>query len=432
MSETTLIVLIVAAAIILLVLLYNVYQESRYRKQIRQQFGHSDQDALLDGQKKQVRDGDGEFVNGSQLKPALQKKNIHLSTNMNDVKPVEKSIHEPEEVKPIVDITEKPATAKLETVVVEETISISEMGVEHELKEVVADNVVVEKTALASKSRNKKLLTIKELAQVELPWFDKRFDYMAYVALDEPQELHALPRLSNRHYFRVAACTMDDHFQLAEPIPSVFYQGFVMGLQGISRSGLVSKDDILSFADHVQAFAMKVNGQVLLTDVDEFLSVAKPLDDLCARVDQMIAMHLVSREIIMGAAMRTALEDLGFNLMDDGSFAFTDVQEQTLFTVVSLDNKPFTNAALDNQSYRGFSMLFDVPNVPHGVKSFDQFMDLVVKLSSQLSLELVDDNLEELSMQSLKNIRHYVVSRQEEMGKIGLEPGSELTRRLFY
>jgi FtsZ-interacting cell division protein ZipA len=118
-------------------------------------------------------------------------------------------------------------------------------------------------------------------------------------------------------------------------------------------------------------------------------------------------------------------------LANDGQFVLEDEFGHALFSIVSLDNTPFTQDTLDNQAYRGFSLLFDVPNVPHGVKSFDQFMDLVVRLSSQLGLDLVDDNLEELSMQSLKNIRQYVIGRQEEMSKIGLVPGGELTHRLF-
>ncbi len=422
MSETTLIVLICGALIVLLVLLYNMYQESRYRKQIRQQFGHSDQDALLDGEHKQVRDADGIFSStGNHLKPAVDSNQIVAKKNSSKSS---KSVAEDKVAKEPVSVTktEEPVVSNQQATKVE---APKEKIIEQALADVSAKAVPV------AKNRAKNLLTIKELANVDLPWFDKRFDYMAYVALNEPQELHALPRLSNRHYFRVAACTMDDQFQLAEPIPRVLYQGFVMGLQGISRAGLITKDDVLAFADHVQAFAMKMNGQVLLTDADEFLSVAAPLDALCARVDQMIAMHLVSRESLMGATIQKTIAEAGFVLANDGQFVLEDEFGHALFSIVSLDNTPFTQDTLDNQAYRGFSLLFDVPNVPHGVKSFDQFMDLVVRLSSQLGLDLVDDNLEELSMQSLKNIRQYVIGRQEEMSKIGLVPGGELTHRLF-
>ncbi len=425
MNETTLIVLIIGAVIILAVLLYNLYQENRYRKQIRQQFGHSDQDALLDGNRKQVRDSDSSVTGGEQLKPAfgMGKKAMKVSAAHADEAYADNHVQA---------VAADAETFQTETVGEQKTGAVLP-DVKLDAEKAAKPQEKKEKlfaSAPASK-RDKALFTIKELANIDLPWFDKRFDYMAYVALDEPQELHALPRLSNRHFFRVIGCTMDDHFQLAEPIPSVRYQGFVMGLQGISRVGLVSRDDILAFSDHVQAFAMKMNAQVLLTDADDYLNVAKPLDDLCARVDQMIAMHLVSRESLMGAVIRSALQNIGFELSDDGTFVFADEAGANIFSAVALDGQPFTAAALDNQAYRGFSLLFDVPNVAQGAKAFDQFMDLVVKLSSQLGLDLVDDNLEELSMQSLKDIRRYVISRQEEMSKVGLVPGSDLTRRLF-
>lgn len=65
------------------------------------------------------------------------------------------------------------------------------------------------------------LISLDELSQVELPWFDPRFDYMAYISLKQAQELHALPRLSATHRFQIIGCTMDDHFRVAEPIPGV-------------------------------------------------------------------------------------------------------------------------------------------------------------------------------------------------------------------
>ena len=57
MSDSVMIVLVIGAAIILLVLAYNIYQESQYRKQLREQFGHANKDALLDSQVNSVRDG---------------------------------------------------------------------------------------------------------------------------------------------------------------------------------------------------------------------------------------------------------------------------------------------------------------------------------------------------------------------------------------
>ena len=279
--------------------------------------------------------------------------------------------------------------------------------------------------------KQKTLLHLNDLTKLELPWFDPRFDYMAYIALSEAQELHAIPRLSSRHRFQIAGCTMDDRFQIAEPIPSVYYQGFVIGLQAVSRNGLATTQELEQFGEQVNSFAEKMSGSLLLTDVETFLNVARPLDELCARVDQTIAMHLVSRGSISGTELRAAVENLGFELGVDGAFRLPNEEGEPLFTLVTLDNTPFTASLLSSQAYRGFSMLFDITHVPAGEKQFNRFMDLAVKLSSTLSLDLVNDKLEELSTQWLKEVRSYVVARQDEMQKVGIEPGGSLAARLF-
>lgn len=253
---------------------------------------------------------------------------------------------------------------------------------------------------------------------------------MAYIALSEAQELHAIPRLSSRHRFQIAGCTMDDRFQIAEPIPSVYYQGFVIGLQAVSRNGLATTQELEQFGEQVNTFAEKMNASLLLTDVETFLNVARPLDELCARVDQTIAMHLVSRGSISGTELRAAVENLGFELGVDGAFRLPNEEGEPLFTLVTLDNTPFTASLLSSQAYRGFSMLFDITHVPAGEKQFNRFMDLAVKLSSTLSLDLVNDKLEELSTQWLKEVRSYVVARWQEYG-IGIDYLSAEKRELL-
>lgn len=65
-------------------------------------------------------------------------------------------------------------------------------------------------------------------------------------------------------------------------------------------------------------------------------------------------------------------------------------------------------------------------------KTFDDlFMDLAVRLSGQLNLNLVNDKMEEVSTQWLKDVRTYVLARQSEMLKVGIEPGGKTALRLF-
>ncbi|SUA35741.1 ZipA, C-terminal FtsZ-binding domain [Neisseria zoodegmatis] len=421
MNETILIIIVLALVIILGVIAYNMYQENQYRQQVRRQFGHSDKDALLGSKTDFVRDGKSQDQTGVPLRPVRQKDISAPAFEPKDDLFAAK-VSQAAANKPDVEIEYEDDFK--ESVIEPET---KEADAAYDFKRVAAP--VYSQTKLHGK--RKLLLDLHDLPKLELPWFDPRFDYMAYISLSEPQELHTIPRLSSRHRFQIAGCTMDDRFQIAEPIPSVYYQGFIIGLQSISRSGLATTQELEQFGEQVNQFAEKMNGGLLLTDVETFLNVARPLDELCARVDQTIAMHLVSRGTVSGVELRSAVEQLGFELGVDGAFHFPDEKGEPLFTIVTLDNSPFTSSLLDSQAYRGFSMLFDIPHVPAGEKQFNRFMDLAVKLSSNLGLDLVNDKLEELSTQWLKDVRSYVLARQDEMKKVGIEPSGQLAQRLF-
>ena len=423
MSDSVLIVLVVGAAFILAVLVYNIYQESQYRKQLRDQFGHANKDALLDSQVSSVRDGT----------------QVQSVPNGNTMPPVNEAdtAADASEAQPEPVATDKQTVPEAsDSCIQDDAVTAAQPVAVADEKEASSENPAV-RSDMEPLSRTmpikgrKTLLDVRDMSKQPLPWFDMRFDYLAYIALYEPKELHAMPRLSSRSRFRLVGCTMDDRYQVAEPIPSVYYQGFVVGLQAISRSGLLTHEELAHFGEQANRFAEQMDGQLLLTDINTFLNVARPLDELCARVDQTIAIHLVSRTNVSGMELRTAVEKLGFELGHDGAFYYADSNGEPLFNIVTLDNSPFTATLLANQNYRGFSMLFDIVHIPNGEKCFDQFMDMAVKLSSQLSLDLVNDKVEELSTEWLREVRRYVVERQKEMKQVELKPGSELTKRLF-
>ena len=437
MSDTTFYYIIGGLAAILAVLLFNSYKEKRYRDEVRRQFGHSDQDALLDSKREEVRDGQGVLNQGmmhhqhsqavaeQELSPQPQA--FVAPDETVRVEPAQESIAE---VNIAVDeVAAEPAVAAVAESQAE-VLPEAESAVSPKSIKDLAVPGIKNVLSAAQKPEAGLLLDLQDLTRMELPWFDNRVDYMAYVSLREARELHTMPRLSNRHHFRVVGCTMDGRFQLAEPIPSVYYQGFVMGLQCISRKGLAAREDLTQFAEQVRQFASQMGAGVAVANADAFMQVAEPMDELCVRVDQTIAIHLVSRVSVSGREIKAALESLKFEL-DAGIFWYRDVHGKNLFNAVNLDSTPFIAAALDDQAYRGFSMLYDLTKVPAGEKTFNQFMDLVVKLSSHLGLDLVDDQLNELSTQWLKDIRSYVVERQDEMLSVDIEPGSELAERLF-
>ena len=414
--------IVLGLAVILAVIAYNMYQENQYRKQVREQFGHSDKDALLNSKTSHVRDGKESGGKGLFVKKANKAQEAALRNlqEQDEIFAAKAKLAKPSAIKTDVELA-------IEDDFTDEPVQHTVIGLNNEITTQAASDEPVNLPSAA----NQPLVSLDELSQVELPWFDPRFDYLAYITLSEAQELHALPRLSNRHRFQIIGCTMDDRFQVAEPIPSVYYQGFVVGLQAVSRNGLATQEELQQFNQQVDTFAQLMGGKVLHTDLAAFTEVAQALDTFCARVDQTIAIHLVSHSNISGVELRASVENLGFVLGEDGAFHYTGQTGSPMFAIHSLTGDAFTNALLDNQSYKGFSMLLDIPHAPAGEKTFDLFMDLAVRLSGQLGLDLVNDKMEEVSTQWLKDIRNYVLARQEEMLKVGIKPGSKQALRLF-
>ncbi|QTM22292.1 cell division protein ZipA C-terminal FtsZ-binding domain-containing protein [Neisseria sicca] len=414
--------IVLGLAVILAVIAYNMYQENQYRKQVREQFGHSDKDALLNSKTSHVRDGKESGGKGLFVKKANKAQEAALRNlqEQDEIFAAKAKLAKPSAIKTDVELA-------IEDDFTDEPVQHTVIGLNNEITTQTASDEPVNLPSAA----NQPLVSLDELSQVELPWFDPRFDYLAYIALSEAQELHALPRLSNRHRFQIIGCTMDDRFQVAEPIPSVYYQGFVVGLQAVSRNGLATQEELQQFNQQVDTFAQLMGGKVLHTDLAAFTEVAQALDTFCARVDQTIAIHLVSHSNISGVELRASVENLGFVLGEDGAFHYTGQTGSPMFAIHSLTGDAFTNALLDNQSYKGFSMLLDIPHAPAGEKTFDLFMDLAVRLSGQLGLDLVNDKMEEVSTQWLKDIRNYVLARQEEMLKVGIKPSSKQALRLF-
>lgn len=466
-------ILVICILALALVVAYGIYQENRYRKEVYKQFGNAHRDVLLEDSQTQVREGkrwgENSIFSPSYHEDRIEEDDVPVSEESASTSPYQpEQTSEREEInleapRPFFasreeagEISERFGSTfnrpKKSKIPEQEDLS----WLEPEAKEVDNTSSVEEETAIeeiedespgeskdysffnkieqilpSKNSKDRSMVPLKELEKADLHWFNPAFDYLAYVSLKKPQELHSLPRLSNKYRFQIAGYTLDHRFQLAEPIPEVEYKAYVIGLQAISRSGLAPREDLIQFGKQVKEFSDAIGGIYHLSDVNDFYKLAEPMDELCARVDQIIALHLVAREGISGMALRAKLEENGFALAHDGAFYYPDVEEG-LFKAVNMDDSvPFTANLLMDKRFKGFSLLFDITHVPAGREYFDNFMGLAIKLANELGLDLVDDELASLSTDWLKSIGDYIAARQKEMEVVGVPPGSDLARRLF-
>lgn len=395
MNEQVWMVVAACLTVIFAIVAYNMYQESKFRRKVSEQFGHSNKDALLGSRTESVRDG-------KVMKPLVIKTpNASPFAVSNDAEG--QGAAETEVLK------KQPS---------EEPLLIIEEAEEDWNKPV---------------SNGSLLLDLDDMAQTSLPWFDHRVDYLAYVSLrNKPKELDSLPRFSSLHCFRVCGFTENGMWQLAEPLPDVLYKGFIIGLQAISRNGLASEEELLAFGRQAEGFAKLMDGEILLTDIPAFLENARPLDKLCERVDQIITLYLVSKaKPVAGADLKAVLEQEGFRLNEKGVFQLYD-DGLMIFAVEAFDGSPFDNDTMADNEYRGIRLSFDIPHTyTKNRDEFEKFMGAAVRLSDELALDLVNERGDELSVEWLKGAGSYIADRQSEMRKVGIEPGGELAQRLF-
>lgn len=437
-----LVIMVISILLILLVMAYGMYQENRHRQEVFKKFGHHNKDTLMSELDSQVREVPTEQFSSMSPLQSSDKKNKERDDDYRNVsqentsfsqlkysaeKERELSPSDVESEQSYLDVDTPSLSLKSKTALKERFRSYRKLD-----KSSVGESIFNTFSKIFPKKSEGKTssVSLKELENLDLPWFNRCFDYLAFVSLKHPQELSSLPRFTTKHRIKLVACNLDNQFQEAEAIPGVSYKAYVIGLQAISRSGLVSKEELQQFGKQVEDFAFNVDGSYQLTDIDQFYKIAKPMDELCARVDQIIGLHLVSRETISGIDLRTALEKNGFTLSHDGVFYYPSYEEER-FKVINMDETPFTTGLLAANYFKGFSILFDITHVPPGAKNFDTFMGLAVKLAKELDLDLVDDELNELSSEWLKNIGNYVLQRQKEMEEVGIIPGGELAQRLF-
>lgn len=135
-----------------------------------------------------------------------------IADDMDNIAEVPETLTEEETRATIADIKSAVAAALEQS---EEPETIEDSIIEPVKPAIVAPVLVAE----PEEDERPLLVELTDLERSELLWFDKRFDFMGYVALREPKELHAIPRLSGRHRFQIIGCTMDGRFQAAEPIP---------------------------------------------------------------------------------------------------------------------------------------------------------------------------------------------------------------------
>lgn len=199
------------------------------------------------------------------------------------------------------------------------------------------------------------------------------------------------------------------------------------------RSGALQSSQLDAFCDMSQAVAASLYAVIDFPDKQAALDLALDLDAFCAEVDVLIGVNLVSKEgtPFPGTKLRGLAEAAGMSIQADGQFHYLDDQGNDLFSLSNLENIPFGAEEMKHLSTHGINFVFDVPKASGGLQAFNQMILSANQFVLPLGALLVDDNRRELTGAGLDRIRQQLAGLYDKMAQRQIAPGSSCTKRLF-
>ena len=211
------------------------------------------------------------------------------------------------------------------------------------------------------------------------------------------------------------------------------YQQLLVTLQLADRNGAASEEQLNALCSVLTQVAQTHDLRIACDDKDDALERAQSIDRFCVDVDVLIGLNVVARgegSINLSRAVREA-EAGGMVLGADGVFQLLDSRGEPLYALCNHDAEPFTGELHEGQTSQGVTLQFDVPRVPDGIKVFDGMVTFGRRLANEVGGILVDDNLRPLTDSGIEKIRTQLAQIYERMETRGVPSGSRRALRLF-
>src|SRR6185369_10138567 len=177
---------------------------------------------------------------------------------------------------------------------------------------------------------------------------------------------------------------------------------FRIGVQLADRSGVLSMEEMARFSAAARTLADQAGMQADLPDAGTVAKAARELDQFCSEVDIQVVLNLVSAgTAFAGTKIRALAESAGLALEQDGQYRLRNEEGVALFALAAEGGERFEAARMRDLACHGLAFQYDLPRVPGGLRSFDQFCDIARNFANVLGGRLVDDNRAEIGQQAL-------------------------------
>ncbi len=483
MNDLQIILIIIGGLIIAGVIVFNWWQERKFRRHLESSFSTLHDDALLDDPKLDVAKlniahddiGDQFSFEPSKslrdIEPIDQPVEVDFSSSVeqvntqesyNSLPAVDDDLEEPSNLlhKELAGFSDEGLTLgnDVKTTLKHEGIktifsdafnrsvkaAIEKTEAQEELESVEVPKVTVETQAGSIEADQDSVLTLPEMLhpQIDLtsvlylsketPLKTLHDSFIGFVeAYDKAVFIHVL--LPNNQWSLLNEVISNPHFANQE------ISKLTCSIQLADRAGAVSRTTLNRFQMAVETLGLDINAHVEWQGTGDTLSAAKELDAFCIDVDKTIGFHLVHGEsgAFTGTKLRGLAEAQGLT-MSDGTFKYFDKDESShslvpepSFIMFNREPYPFSAEMLRGSVIKSVTFQLDIPRVKHCAEAYNQMVQVAKQMEVGLNSSLVADNNKELGDIQIEKIRQQLKVIHATMLTRGIIPGSDSALRLF-
>jgi hypothetical protein len=400
-----------AAAIVVGVLVYNRWQETKYKRRAERAFGVDHPDVLIDGA------GDNRSASEAMFAPVTAKRDVGS-----------------ERVEPHIGDALKRAEIAPQPVAPVGTRPISALDVS---SPVTADDDFDDLTPIGELKPVTPAMQIEAVHTVPPPALHPEIDSMALILADET--------LSPNQYQPMVAHTEKLGKGVRwEGLVGGLWQGILRdthenfrelraGMQLADRQGAIDQSALAAFNDLIVKFSASVNAVSQREDINVAARRAQAIDAFCADTDIEIAVNVVGKNggTFAVTKLRGLAESKGMLAIDSGEYVMRDDRGHLLFTLRNFDPAEPPGIKRSTGYIAGLTFALDVPRTPNAHRIFEQMFNLANQFADVMQGEVVDDNRRTLTANGRKVIADTIVHISTEMEAKGIEPGSTTALRLY-
>lgn len=468
MSDLWMILVLLGVSIVLAVVVFNWWQEKKYRRDVEYRFSHTRGDVLdhestaaksaepikKEHLKKAVADRvpESEEVEGWMSEPRVrQSGKVEPDFSVADAGKARQKVSALEAEKSGLNLN-KPvvsalaASPKTEPVFVPTSQTpppVAEVSqpVEPPFEAVVVEQPHAFSEPLVAEVSNASLsaqeTSVPAAVHTAMDWVGL-IDAPLGVMLVELEDMQAEVRTFPQHATLWAQSSTTGEWQDVLALDAKGLQSQVpasqvaCSLQLADRGGPVDEETLRRFRKSMETLARALGLTVDWLGGYEPSQQAQSIDAFCIEVDKAVEFHVLANQGMFHATkLRGLAEACGMQVSADGRFELYNTEGQLEFSVRNYEGKPFSADMLKSAVMTGVTFQLDIPTTPQSLQVFDHMVEVAENMAASLNASLIDVNRKAIGDVQLNKIRQQLRNISNAMAEQGIAPGSSHAKRLF-